>query len=180
MDFTKIKKIEDLKKKSSELGAILSQRNKNNKKAFVEKTKSEFGKYFVEKGFEVTESDYSILAKYGEYNVSLSFNRINESYFGCVDIYNLSINQKSYKVIINKIGSEMKITSSVSSVSNDENAKLDYEIEKLQKDIDYAEEKIADKSIPNYGYMISDEDKKHGRVKEEYVQTIIELIESVK
>lgn len=181
MDFDKIKKLEDLKKKYSELVAILNQRYRNNKKNFKEKTKSDFKKYFEEKGLEINQTEYSISAKYSSYLVNLSFNKETESYFGCVDIYRLSISNKTHEIIVNEIGSRTKITSTVNSrSSSSEEEKLNNEIEKLQKDIEHAETKIAEQNIPKLGYMILDESNRSGILaRENYVESIAELIDSV-
>lgn len=178
MDFNKVKKIEDLKKKRDELGSVLSENHKKHKKDFISKTKSDFKTYFEEKGFEVKQTEYSTSARYGEYVVDLSFSSETTSFFGCVAVYNLSINKKPYKIIINRIGSKTNISPSVSLLPNDEEARLDYEIEKLQREIENAENRVKDQTEPKYGYMVADENKPLAG-SENYVGSIGELIESL-
>lgn len=175
MDFEKIKKLEDLKTKSAELGKKITAKWQVLKQNFAQKTKQEFKDYFTKKGFQVYLDNYSAKAIYGTYSVQITFSREDEGVVGSFDFYRLRIDTRDYQVFVNKIDGRVTSSSSARIVSNNENERLDQEIRELEETIALMEKKINDNTELKLGYMIN----RRSDEKEKYYEKLGDLIDSL-
>ncbi|GEM_PF-4462723 len=162
MNIEKIKKLEDLKSEKNQISELISKKVIEQKRYILEKIKEDFETYFSNKSFNINHHPNGATANYGSLNITISLPKPEDAFFGAYSVIELLVTgnqRKTFKIIVNEKGTRPGMKSTVRILPNDEDARLDLEINDITEQIQELLNRKNEIDKIDFGYRVQDADE---------------------
>jgi len=162
MNLEKLKTLEDLKILQAQLSKDITTSIRAEKSRALNKAKADFSSFFIPKGFQIIDHGTGLTANYGQQNVTISIPPVETSFLGAYSVIDLILTgrvRKNYTIVLNELGSKSGISSRVRLLPNNEEERLDLEIEDAKEEVEDLKKRKDNISRFKLGFRVFDKDE---------------------